>query len=85
MAYEVNITDITVFGNKRIVIGDYETNAGTASFDLDTGLTQLQFLTFMMEGVNASPYPVITGEFEDGIAPVNVPANSSGFFMAYGL
>jgi hypothetical protein len=87
MAFGSSVRQRIVFGNKRVVIGDY-TNSSSTGGDINTGLSNVDAMILLPVGssVNANA-PVVNETFPvaDGSAiTIVTDSNANGAFIAIG-
>lgn len=91
MAFQFEILDKTVFGNKRVVFGWYENDGGSTGGEIATELDRLLYIS--LTPINGSAATAIIDATaysspEDIVDPnvtILTTANSAGLFMAVGL
>ena len=87
MAFTYVIDEITVFGNKKCILGSYASESGSTGGDIDTGLTNCTDM--FLQGVGAAvdvAEPNINETFPvaGGVMTIVTTADKVGRFMALG-
>lgn len=88
MAFSYEVTDKTIFGNKRVMLGYYiNSTAGDTGGAIDTGLDQVQYVTFTPATVTTTPPRLssTTLPTTSGSITLATGAGDDGYFMAIGL
>lgn len=87
MAFTTTITNQTVFGNKRVVMGTFVSDGGSTGGDIATGLQKVDNIILQHTGaavVASAPVVNETLPLSGGNVTIVTVANTSGTFIAYG-
>jgi len=88
MAFHSEITEQSVFGNKRIVWGRYLSDSGDTGGEINTGLSSVSSIWFTPIGssveVSAPTISNVTVPYSPDITIITV-ANGGGLWFAVGL
>lgn len=91
MAFNYEVIDKTVFGNKRVAFGYYFNDGGSTGGEIETGLDSLSFISLTpIHTTNATAVIDATAysspaDVVDPVVTILTTANSNGLFMAVGL
>ena len=88
-AFSSTVSENTVFGNKRIVIGTYSSadGLGTTGGDIETGLNRVDILVLQPHGSSVATNAPVTNEtfpLESGDVTIVTDASQTGYFWAVG-
>jgi hypothetical protein len=70
-----------VFGNKKLVCGNYTSNSGSTGGEIVTGLQQIDAVTFSVATSTPSTVATISG----GTVTITTTANQTGTWQAIGV
>lgn len=87
MAFTSSILRSSVFGNLRVAMGTYTSNAGTTGGDINAGLTSCLFISLQPNGSSDDATQSVVNETlpADGTAITIVSqANEVGYWFAIG-
>lgn len=88
MAFTATTSSITVFGNKRIVIGSYTNTSGSSGGDVETGLLSVDFVSLTPNAAAIAPTTSVavneTLPLSGGTVTVVTGVDESGYFMVVG-
>lgn len=87
MAFTVHAVRQTVFGDRRVVGGFYENDAGSTGGVINTGLDRCEIMTLQpIAAAVTAAHVISTATAPYSPDPIIITgANEGGFFMAYGL
>jgi len=88
LAFTATTSSITVFGNKRIVIGSYTNTAGSSGGDIVTGLLSVDFVSLTPNVAAVLPTTSVgvdeTLPLSGGTVTVATGTDENGYFMLVG-
>ena len=88
MAFAATIDSITVFGNKRIVMGSYTNEPGDTGGDIATGLLSVDFVTITPKVTTVAPTTGAgvneTLPLSGGTVTIVTADGEDGYFMVVG-